>query len=87
MSTAACVQLDSCIPRFALQEYTGESDPPKGDLLVEPLQLKEGYLIVPEAPGLEIILIRRGAEPLSGAGQGTGHARGVRRVGAGPLIQ
>ena len=25
VSTAACVQLDACIPNFALQEYTGES--------------------------------------------------------------
>ena len=36
VSTAACVQLDACIPNFALQEYTGESEPPKSDLLVTP---------------------------------------------------
>ena len=56
VSTAACVQLDACIPNFALQEYTGESEPPKSDLLVTPLELKSGYLTVPEGPGLGIEL-------------------------------
>lgn len=56
VSTAACVQLDACIPNFALQEYTGESEPPKSDLLVEPLELVDGYLTVPEGPGLGITL-------------------------------
>ncbi len=56
VSTAACVQLDACIPNFALQEYTGESEPPKSDLLVHPLELKDGYLTVPEGPGLGIEL-------------------------------
>ncbi len=56
VSTAACIQLDACIPNFALQEYTGESEPPKSDLLVTPLELKDGYLTVPEGPGLGIEL-------------------------------
>jgi galactonate dehydratase len=56
VSTAACVQLDACIPNFALQEYTGESQPPKSDLLVQPLELKAGYLTVPTGPGLGIAL-------------------------------
>lgn len=56
VSTAACVQLDAAIPNFALQEYTGESEPPKSDLLVEPLKLKDGYLTVPAGPGLGIKL-------------------------------
>jgi galactonate dehydratase len=56
VSTAACVQLDASIPNFALQEYTGEAEPPKSDLLVEPLELKDGYLTVPEGPGLGIEL-------------------------------
>jgi galactonate dehydratase len=56
VSTAACIQLDACIPNFALQEYTGESEPPKSDLLVTPLELVDGYLIVPEGPGLGIEL-------------------------------
>ena len=56
VSTAACIQLDACIPNFALQEYTGESEPPKSDLLVTPLELVNGYLTVPESPGLGIEL-------------------------------
>jgi len=56
VSTAACVQLDACIPNFALQEYTGESEPPKSELLQQPLTLEEGYLVVPEGPGLGIEL-------------------------------
>ncbi len=56
VSTAACIQLDAAIPNFALQEYTGESEPPKSELLVEPLELKEGYLTVPTGPGLGIQL-------------------------------
>jgi galactonate dehydratase len=56
ISTAACVQLDACIPNFALQEYTGESEPPKSDLLLKPLELKDGYLTVPDGPGLGIEL-------------------------------
>ena len=56
VSTAACVHLDACIPNFALQEYTGESEPPKSDLLTEPLVLEDGYLLVPDGPGLGIEL-------------------------------
>ncbi len=56
ISTAACVQLDACIPNFALQEYTGESEPPKSDLLVEPIKLEDGFLVVPDGPGLGVEL-------------------------------
>lgn len=56
VSTAACVQLDAAIPNFALQEYTGESEPPKSYPLVRPLELKDGYLTVPTGPGLGIAL-------------------------------
>src|SRR5262245_34046368 len=56
VSNGACVQLDACIPNFALQEYTGESEPPKSELLQQPLRLEDGYLIVPEGPGLGIAL-------------------------------
>jgi galactonate dehydratase len=56
ISTAACVQIDACIPNFTLQEYTGESESPKRDLIVEPLKLERGYLRVPETPGIGIEL-------------------------------
>ena len=54
VSTATCVQLDACIPNFALQEYTGEDQPPKSELFVESLEMIDGYLKVPEGPGLGI---------------------------------
>ncbi|MBP05210.1 MAG: galactokinase [Chloroflexi bacterium] len=56
VSTAACVQLDASIPNFALQEFTGEDQPPKSDLIDNPIKLENGYLIVPEEPGLGITL-------------------------------
>ncbi len=54
VSTAACVQLDAAIPNFALQEYTGESEPPKSALVRQPLALRDGHLLVPDAPGIGI---------------------------------
>jgi len=60
VSTAACVQLDACIPNFALQEYTGEHKEPKVDLIENPIELKDGYLTVPEGPGLGITLSEEG---------------------------
>ena len=56
VSTAACVQLDASIPNFALQEYTGEDEKPKSDLIINPIKLDNGYLIVPEGPGLGITI-------------------------------
>ncbi|MHB1294102.1 MAG: galactonate dehydratase [Anaerolineae bacterium] len=57
VSTAACVQLAACIPNFALQEYPlGEGEPPKSEIVSSPLQLADGFLIVPDAPGLGIEL-------------------------------
>ena len=39
-----------------MQEYTGESEPPKSDLLRTPLVLEEGHLLVPDRPGLGVEL-------------------------------
>ncbi len=56
VSTAACVQLDACIPNFALQEYTGEDRPPKSDVLKQPLVREGGYILVPDRPGIGVEL-------------------------------
>ncbi len=54
VSTAACVQLDACIPNFVLQEYTGEDKPPKSLMVKKPLRIEKGYLMVPEGPGIGV---------------------------------
>lgn len=57
VSTAACIQLAACIPNFALQEYPrGEAEPPKSEIIKSPLVLENGFLIVPDAPGIGIEL-------------------------------
>ena len=63
VSTAACIQLAACIPNFALQEYPrGEWDSAKREIVTAPLQLEDGFLIVPDAPGLGIELAEDAAE-------------------------
>jgi galactonate dehydratase len=57
VSTAACLQLAACIPNFALQEYPrGELEPPKSEIVKVPLQIENGFLIIPDAPGVGIEL-------------------------------
>jgi galactonate dehydratase len=57
VSTAACVQLAASIPNFALQEYPyrPEHDQAPGESLLEsPFEWADGYLSVPDGPGLGI---------------------------------
>ena len=57
VSTAACVQLAACIPNFALQELPGgEGEPPKSEIVAASLRCEEGFLIIPDAPGIGIEL-------------------------------
>ena len=56
VSTAACVQIDACVPNFVLQEYTGDDLSPKRDMVVEPLKLVNGYLCLPDVPGIGVEL-------------------------------
>ncbi len=63
VSTAACIQLAACIPNFALQEYpVGEDVPPKSEIVKRPLAQENGFLIVPDAPGIGIELAEDAAE-------------------------
>ena len=57
VSTAACLQLAACIPNFAIQEYpTGEDRPPKSEIVASRLQVEDGFLVIPDAPGIGIEL-------------------------------
>jgi galactonate dehydratase len=89
VSTAACVQLATCIPNFALQEYPrweyqlsdeGETaeglpapaqdstplplgwDPPQAGIVKKPVQVENGFLIVPDAPGIGVELAEDATE-------------------------
>ena len=57
VSTAACLQLAACIPNFALQEYpSGEHEPPQSEIVKTPVRVEDGFLIIPDAPGIGIEL-------------------------------
>ncbi len=57
VSTAACIQLAACIPNFALQEYPlGEDVPPKSEIVKSTLKLENGFLVIPDAPGIGVEL-------------------------------
>ncbi len=63
VSTAACVQLAACIPNFAIQELpTGEHEPPKSEIVKSALTCEDGFLIVPDAPGIGVELAEGAAE-------------------------
>lgn len=63
VSTAACVQIAACIPNFAILEYpVGEAVPPKSEIVTNHLRLENGFLIVPESPGIGIDLAEDAAK-------------------------
>jgi len=56
VATAACVQLAACTSNWDLQEYVRESSPPRCDVVRQVTRLKDGYLLVPETPGIGVEL-------------------------------
>lgn len=57
VSTAACLQIAASIPNFALQEYPiGEGEAPKTEIVKSAVRQENGYLIVPDAPGIGVEL-------------------------------
>ena len=58
ISTAACLQLDAVIPNFEIQEYPMANGHCRLDREMKaPFQLENGYIKVPDGPGLGIELI------------------------------
>lgn len=58
VSTAACLQLDACIPNLLIQEYPSFNVEGREDgMLKESLVFENGYIKIPEGPGLGIELI------------------------------
>lgn len=58
VSTAACLQLDACVPNFLIQEFPsfyhyGSEDA----MLKQPFVVKNGYIHIPDAPGIGIELV------------------------------
>jgi galactonate dehydratase len=57
VSTAACIQIAASIPNFAIQEYpTGEGEPPKSEIVKEVLECKDGFITIPDRPGIGVEL-------------------------------
>ena len=58
VSTAACLQLDACIPNFGIQEfpsfYEGSGE---NEMMVKPFEVVDGCIMIPDAPGIGIELI------------------------------
>lgn len=58
VSTAACLQLDACIPNFEVQEYPMANGACRLDKEMKvPFHVENGYITLPEGPGLGIELI------------------------------
>jgi galactonate dehydratase len=56
LATAINVHLATAIPNFLILEYTPDDQPPRSDLVKEPLKIENGYIPVPEKPGWGIEL-------------------------------
>ena len=56
MSTAVGVQFAASTPNFLILEYRVDSEGPKRDLILSPLKLSDGYLEIPDVPGMGIEL-------------------------------
>jgi galactonate dehydratase len=55
VATAASLQLAACLPGFTILEYA-EKQPWRDQVIVDPLRIIDGYVDVPQAPGLGIEL-------------------------------
>jgi galactonate dehydratase len=54
VNMAAFVQLDAAIPNYVLQESNHVDDHPLNEIVDRPLVLEDGYVIVPDGPGIGV---------------------------------
>jgi galactonate dehydratase len=52
VSTSACLQLAACIPNFVIQEFPRYETMPVKELVKAAFQLKDGYVSIPDSPGI-----------------------------------
>ncbi|MCE0495802.1 galactonate dehydratase [Vibrio salinus] len=58
VSTAACLQLDACIPNFLIQEFPSYYHTDSEDGMIKtPLKVEDGYIYLPDTPGIGIELV------------------------------
>ncbi len=58
ISTAACLQLDACVPNFGIQEFPSFYEKgTDGEMMVDPFEVDKGCLVIPDAPGIGVELI------------------------------
>jgi galactonate dehydratase len=62
VATAAAVHFAASTPNFFILEYNQPRSGPMRDQVLEPLKYKDGYLEIPDAPGLGIELDLKGIE-------------------------
>jgi len=63
VSTAACLQLCACIPNLGIQELPGFCLNGAEDAMVkEPLKVENGFLLIPDAPGIGVELADNASE-------------------------
>ncbi len=56
LATAVNVHFAAVAPNFLVLEYRPDDDGVRGEVLEEPVQLDDGYLVIPDRPGLGVTL-------------------------------
>ncbi len=52
IALASTIQVSACIPNFVITEYWVNFEPVVNDIVVQPFEVEDGYIRLPEAPGL-----------------------------------
>lgn len=60
VATAAHVQLAACVPNWEVQEHVYEEAPPYSDVVKRTIELRDGWLQIPEIPGIGVELDEQG---------------------------